>query len=182
MPSVSEKIKMPQQDPQVRRNNFNEVTLGYTPEMAVAEAKRCLNCKSVPCMTGCPVSVQIPDFIAEIKNGEFEKAYDVIKETNALPAVCGRVCPQETQCECVRGLKGEPVAIGRLERFAADYHRLHGKTSLMAVTPNGKKVAVVGAGPAGLTCAGELIKKGYEVTIFEALHSPGGVLIYGETV
>lgn len=176
-----EKVKMPQQDPAVRRNNFNEVALGYTPEMAMEEASRCLNCKNRPCVGGCPVNVNIPEFITCIKNGEFEKAYEVLKETNTLPAVCGRVCPQESQCEakCVRGLKGEPVAIGRLERFAADYHMQHSKEPVRPSEPNGKKAAVVGAGPSGLTCAGELARKGYEVTVFEALHIPGGVLSYG---
>lgn len=176
-----EKVKMPQQDPGLRSHNFDEVTLGYTPEMAIEEANRCLNCKNRPCVNGCPVNVMIPEFITCIKNGEFEKAYEVLKETNSLPAVCGRVCPQESQCEskCVRGIKGEPVAIGRLERFAADYHMQHSEKAAASAQSNGKKVAVVGAGPSGLTCAGELAKKGYEVTIFEALHNPGGVLIYG---
>lgn len=184
MPGRTEKVKMPQQDPKVRRGNFDEVALGYTPEMAQEEAQRCLNCKNMPCVNGCPVNVKIPDFIGHIKNGDFEKAYETLKETNTLPAVCGRVCPQESQCEakCVRGIKGEPVGIGRLERFAADYHREHAGNEPEAkktVKPNGRKAAVVGAGPAGLTCAGELVKKGYEVTIFEALHIAGGVLAYG---
>ncbi|MCI2105893.1 MAG: NADPH-dependent glutamate synthase [Intestinimonas sp.] len=180
--SVSaKKIQMPVQDAKVRRNNFNEVTLGYTAEMAVEEAQRCLNCKNSPCVKGCPVNVQIPDFIRYIKNSEFEKAYQTIHETNSLPAVCGRVCPQETQCEgnCVCGIKGEPVAIGRLERFVADYHMQHAVEEKEPAKITGTKVAVVGAGPSGLTCAGELAKKGYAVTIFEALHRPGGVLIYG---
>ena len=181
MTEMRRKVNMPHQDPQVRRNNFDEVSLGYTDEMAVTEATRCLNCKNRPCISGCPVNVKIPDFIARIRDGKFEEAYQVIRETNALPAVCGRVCPQESQCEskCVRGIKGESVAIGRLERFAADYHREHAGNRAESSRPQGKKVAVVGAGPAGLTCAGELAKKGYRVTVFEALHSPGGVLIYG---
>ena len=176
-----EKVKMPQQDPAVRSHNFDEVALGYTPEMAEEEAQRCLNCKNRPCVGGCPVSVKIPEFISLIKNGEYEKAYEAIKETNALPAVCGRVCPQESQCEskCVRGIKGQPVAIGRLERFAADQHMKNGAAEAKPAASNGKKVAVVGAGPSGLTCAGELAKKGYDVTIYEALHIPGGVLSYG---
>lgn len=178
---MQNKIKMPQQDPNVRKNNFDEVALGYTSDMAVTEAKRCLGCKNMPCISGCPVNVKIPDFISHIKKGEFEEAYKVIKETNSLPAVCGRVCPQESQCEskCVRGIKGESVAIGRLERFAADYHLKHNTESIKPSEKNGKKAAVIGAGPAGLTCAGELAKKGYSVTVFEALHRPGGVLIYG---
>lgn len=185
MPAKMEKVKMPQQDPKVRRGNFNEVALGYTPEMAQEEAQRCLNCKNRPCVEGCPVNVKIPDFISQIKSGEYEKAYQVLKETNALPAVCGRVCPQESQCEakCVRGIKGEPVGIGRLERFAADYHREHAAenegSAPKPAANNGRKAAIVGAGPAGLTCAGELAKKGYDVTVFEALHVPGGVLSYG---
>ena len=181
MAETRRKVAMPHQDPKVRRNNFDEVALGYTPEMAVMEADRCLNCKNSPCVSGCPVNVKIPDFIAHIRSGEFGEAYQTIKETNALPAVCGRVCPQESQCEskCVRGVKGEAVAIGRLERFAADYHREQGEAKGTAGAHSGEKAAVVGAGPAGLTCAGELVKKGYRVTVFEALHSPGGVLIYG---
>ena len=175
------KVQMPQQDPAVRRNNFEEVALGYTEEMAVSEAARCLNCKNMPCIEGCPVGVHIPEFITYIKNRDFTKAYETIGETNSLPAVCGRVCPQESQCECkcVRGIKGEAVAIGRLERFAADYHLRHSEKTQIATVKNGIKAAVVGAGPAGLTCAGELSRKGYDVTVFEALHNPGGVLVYG---
>lgn len=181
MTDMLKKVSMPHQDAKVRKNNFEEVTFGYNAEMAIAESKRCLNCKNKPCISGCPVNVKIPDFISHIQKGEFEEAYQVIKETNSLPAVCGRVCPQESQCECkcVRGLKGEPVAIGRLERFAADYHIEHNIKEENTVSNNGYKVAVIGAGPAGLTCAGELAKKGYKVTVFEALHNPGGVLIYG---
>lgn len=175
------KIKMPEQEPTVRNKNFDEVSLGYTPEMAVAEAGRCLNCKNSPCVNGCPVNVQIPDFIKLIAEENFEGAYKKITETNSLPAVCGRVCPQERQCEskCVRAIKGESVAIGRLERFAADYFLANCENEIPDIELNGKKVAVVGAGPSGLTCAGELAKKGYKVTIFEAFHTPGGVLVYG---
>ena len=175
------KLEMPVQDPQVRSGNFEEVALGYTVEMAQEEAARCLNCKTKPCVNGCPVNVQIPDFIAEIVKGDFEAAYNVIKETSSLPAVCGRVCPQESQCEskCVRGIKTESVGIGRLERFVADYHMEHSKVEADIPPSNGHKVAIVGAGPSGLTCAGDLAKKGYKVTIFEALHLAGGVLVYG---
>lgn len=175
------KTVMPEQEPTVRNKNFKEVSLGYTPEMAVAEAKRCLNCKNKPCVSGCPVNVQIPEFIAKIVEGDFKGAYEKISETSALPAVCGRVCPQESQCEgkCVRGIKGESVGIGRLERFAADYCREHFERSVTAPKSNGKKVAVIGGGPSGLTCAGDLAKKGYDVTIFEAFHTAGGVLVYG---
>ncbi len=175
------KNPMPMQDPQVRAHNFDEVTLGYTPETAVDEAKRCLNCKHRPCMTGCPVHVNIPDFIACVAEGDFEGAYRVITASSSLPAVCGRVCPQETQCEgkCVRGIKGEPVAIGRLERFVADWHMAHTTEKPVPPPSNGHRVAVVGSGPAGLACAGDLAKRGYQVTIFEALHTPGGVLVYG---
>ncbi len=175
------KTEMPVQCPTVRNKNFDEVALGYTPEMAIAEAKRCLNCKTRPCVAGCPVNVKIPEFIRLIAEGDFKGAYETINETNALPAVCGRVCPQESQCEgkCVRGIKGESVGIGRLERFAADYYRENCERTVPEITKNGKKVAVIGAGPSGLTCAGDLAKKGYDVTIFEAFHTPGGVLIYG---
>ena len=176
-----DKNPMPEQCPNVRNKNFLEVTTGYTEEMAVDEAKRCLNCKNKPCMQGCPVSVKIPEFIALIADGKFEEAYQKIKETNALPAVCGRVCPQEKQCEskCVRGIKGESVGIGRLERFAADYHMKHVKDTVEVPETNGKKVAVVGSGPSGLTAAGDLAKRGYKVTVFEAFHTAGGVLMYG---
>lgn len=176
------KTPMPEQDPRVRAANFEEVALGYTAEMAIAEAQRCLNCKTKPCVQGCPVNVQIPDFISCIRDGKFNEAYDVITATNALPAVCGRVCPQENQCEahCVRAIKGEAVAIGRLERFAADHHRLCGETDTTAPAQrNGHRVAVVGSGPAGLTCAGDLNRLGYDVTVFEAFHTAGGVLMYG---
>ena len=172
---------MPEQDPKVRARNFEEVSYGYTEEMAVEEAQRCLHCKHMPCVSGCPVNVQIPKFIQLIAEHKFADACAAIKETSALPAVCGRVCPQETQCEakCVRGIKGEPVAIGRLERFAADWDMKNGKNEVVKPESNGHKVAVIGAGPAGLTCAGDLAKKGYEVTIFEAFHKAGGVLVYG---
>lgn len=175
------KVAMPEQDPNVRNKNFSEVALGYTKEMAMEEAARCLNCKHKPCMDGCPVNVPIPGFIEKVAEGDFEAAYEIITSENALPAICGRVCPQENQCEgkCVRGIKGEPVAIGRLERFVADYHMANATPAKMDIEKNGKKVAVVGSGPAGITCAGELIKKGYEVTVFEALHKAGGVLSYG---
>ena len=172
---------MREQDPKVRAKNFEEVCLGYNEEEAVAEAERCLNCKNAQCIKGCPVSIDIPAFINEVKNRNFEKAYQIISESSALPAVCGRVCPQESQCEgkCIRGIKGEPVSIGKLERFVADWAREHGIKPIKAEKMNGHKVAVIGSGPAGLTCAGDLAKLGYEVTIFEALHEPGGVLIYG---
>jgi len=182
MPNMSpKKVPMPEQDPQVRSRNFSEVALGYTEEMAIEEAQRCLNCKHRPCMSGCPVNVRIPEFITLIAAGEFEKAYEKIYETNSLPAICGRVCPQETQCEqkCVRGIKGEPVAIGRLERFAADWYMKNVKRQVTKTQRNGKKVAVIGSGPAGLTCAGDLAKMGYDVTVFEAFHKAGGVLVYG---
>ncbi|MDD4998243.1 MAG: NADPH-dependent glutamate synthase [Syntrophales bacterium] len=174
--------KMPEQDPKIRIRNFNEVPTGYTEELAIAEAKRCIQCKKPGCIAGCPVDVNIPGFIALIAEGKFIEAALKLKETNALPAVCGRVCPQEDQCEkvCILGKKGEPVAIGRLERFAADYERRSGKVAVPPRTqPNGKRVAVVGAGPAGLTIAGDLVKLGYDVTVFEALHKAGGVLVYG---
>ncbi|MBR1567612.1 MAG: NADPH-dependent glutamate synthase [Lachnospiraceae bacterium] len=175
------KVVMPEQKPDVRNKNFSEVALGYTKEMAMEEANRCLNCPKKPCMDGCPVNVPIPGFIEKVAEGDFEAAYEIITSENALPAICGRVCPQENQCEgrCVRGIKGEPVAIGRLERFVADYHMANAVSEPVDVPKNGKKVAVVGCGPSGLTCAGELAKKGYEVTIFEALHKAGGVLSYG---
>ena len=182
MPNMrNTKNPMPEQPPLERARNFQEVALGYTAEMAVDEAKRCLGCKHKPCVSGCPVNVRIPEFIALMQKGDFEAAYEVIRMTNALPAICGRVCPQETQCEerCVRGIKGEPVAIGRLERFAADWAMAHGLANQTPAEKNGKKVAVVGSGPAGLTCAGDLAKLGYDVTVFEALHTPGGVLMYG---
>ena len=182
MPNMKlEKNPMPEQAPDVRNKNFLEVTTGYTAEMAIDEAQRCLNCKHKPCMEGCPVSVKIPEFLSFMKDGEFEKAYQKIKETNALPAVCGRVCPQEKQCEskCVRGIKGEPVGIGRLERFAADYHLANVSDNPEIPESNGKKVAVVGSGPSGLTVAGDLAKRGYQVTVYEAFHTAGGVLMYG---
>lgn len=182
MPNMSlKKVAIPEQDPQIRNKNFEEVSLGYTEEMAMEEAKRCLDCKHKPCIAGCPVNVKIPEFIRLIADGEFEKAYEKIHETNSLPAVCGRVCPQETQCEekCVRGIKGEPVAIGRLERFAADWYLKNVVKKITKTERNGKRVAVVGSGPAGLTCAGDLAKLGYDVTVFEAFHTAGGVLVYG---
>lgn len=176
-----DKNPMPEQPADVRNKNFLEVTTGYTEEMAIDEAQRCLHCKNMPCMQGCPVAVKIPEFIALVADGDFEGAYQKIKETNALPAVCGRVCPQEKQCEskCVRGIKGESVGIGRLERFVADYHMKNVKEKTEKPVLNGKKVAVVGSGPSGLTAAGDLAKKGYSVTVYEAFHTPGGVLMYG---
>ncbi len=182
MPNMRpDKNPMPEQCPNIRNKNFLEVTTGYTEEMAIDEAQRCLNCKHKPCMQGCPVSVKIPEFISLVAEGDFEGAYQKIKETNALPAVCGRVCPQEKQCEskCVRGIKGESVAIGRLERFVADYHMANVKDEITVPEKNGKKVAVVGSGPSGLTVAGDLAKKGYAVTVYEAFHTAGGVLMYG---
>ena len=175
------KNPIPSQDPQVRSGNFDEVALGYTEAQALDEAQRCLHCKNKPCMQGCPVMVHIPDFIAKVAEGDFEAAYQIIAATSALPAVCGRVCPQESQCEkyCVRGIKGESVGIGRLERFVADWHRQHTTAAPEKPASNGHKVAVVGSGPAGLTCAGDLARKGYDVTVFEALHLAGGVLVYG---
>ena len=172
---------MPSQDPKVRAHNFDEVALGYSEETAIDEAMRCLNCKNMPCVSACPVKINIPAFISEIKKGEFEKAYEIISESSSLPAVCGRVCPQERQCEsqCVRSIKGESVGIGRLERFVADYHNTFCKESPAPPTSNGHKVAIIGSGPSGLTCAGDLAKKGYDVTVFEALHVAGGVLVYG---
>jgi glutamate synthase (NADPH/NADH) small chain len=175
-------VVMREQEPSERIHNFQEVPLGYSPEEAIAEARRCLQCKKPLCVTGCPVNVQIPQFIKLIVEGKFAEAARKIKETNALPAVCGRVCPQETQCEakCILGKKSDPIAVGHLERFCADFERDHGPMILSPVKPkNGKKIGIVGSGPAGLTAAGELIKEGFEVTIFEALHEPGGVLQYG---
>lgn len=176
------KNPMPSQEPDVRNKNFLEVALGYSEENAIDEAQRCLNCKHKPCVSGCPVQINIPEFIAHVAKGDFETAYGVIARSSSLPAVCGRVCPQENQCEgkCVRGIKGESVGIGRLERFVADWHNAHsdGKTEVKPQS-NGHKVAVIGSGPSGLTCAGDLAKKGYEVTVFEALHLAGGVLVYG---
>lgn len=182
MPNMDpKKTPMPVQDPNVRRSNFEEVAMGYSEEDAIYEAQRCLHCKHQPCVSGCPVNIHIPDFIEKVKDGDFEGAYQVISLTSSLPAVCGRVCPQENQCEkhCVRGIKHEAVGIGRLERFVADYHREHTQEKPVKPQNNGHKVAIVGAGPSGLTCAGDLAKKGYEVTIFEALHEAGGVLMYG---
>ena len=182
MPNMSlTKNPMPSQDPQIRARNFDEVAIGYSEDIALDEAQRCLHCKNMPCVEGCPVNVHIPEFIDKIKEGDFEGAYQIIRETSSLPAVCGRVCPQETQCEskCTRGIKGEPVGIGRLERFVADWHRDHTEQRPEPVPSNGHKVAVVGSGPSGLTCAGDLVKLGYKVTVFEALHTAGGVLVYG---
>ena len=182
MPNMSpKKNEMPTQAPDIRNKNFNEVALGYSKETAVDEATRCLNCKHAPCVSGCPVQIAIPKFISYVAGGNFEDAYKIISESSSLPAVCGRVCPQESQCEgkCVRGIKGESVGIGRLERFVADYHNEHSTDKPASPTPNGHKVAVIGSGPSGLTCAGDLAKKGFDVTIFEALHTPGGVLVYG---
>ena len=175
------KNEMPSQAPDIRNKNFDEVALGYSEETAVIEAQRCLNCKNPLCVKGCPVNINIPGFITKIANRDFEGAYSVIAESSSLPAVCGRVCPQESQCEgrCVRGIKGESVAIGRLERFAADYHNANSNGEVKVPAPNGHKIAVVGSGPSGLTCAGDLAKLGYSVTVFEALHTPGGVLVYG---
>ncbi len=182
MPNMSlVKNPMPEQEPSIRATNFKEVALGYTKEMAMTEADRCLNCKHMPCVNGCPVSVPIPQFIQKIKEGDFQAAYEIIRTQNGLPAICGRVCPQETQCEskCVRGIKGEPVGIGRLERFAADWAMNEGKVSVETAPANGKRAAVVGSGPAGLTCAADLARAGWDVTVYEALHTPGGVLMYG---
>ena len=175
------KVPMPEQDPKVRARNFKEVTLGYTAEQAVEEAGRCLSCKNPKCVEGCPVNVRIPEFIKKVQEGDFKAAYEIITSTNALPALSGRVCPQETQCEarCVRGIKGEPVAIGRLERFVADWYRENVNEMPKPVPSNGIKVAVVGSGPAGMTCASDLAGKGYQVSMFEALHTAGGVLVYG---
>ena len=175
------KNEMPAQDPHIRNSNFEEVALGYTEEQALDEAARCLNCKHSPCVAGCPVEIDIPAFIMKTAEGKFEEAYQIISKDSSLPAVCGRVCPQETQCEmyCVRGIKGEPVGIGRLERFVSDWHIEHTKEKPVKPEGNGHKVAIIGSGPAGLTCAGDLARKGYDVTIFEALHTAGGVLVYG---
>ena len=181
-PNMSnQKVPMPMQDKEIRIHNFKEVTTGYTVEMAMEEATRCLHCKTTPCIKGCPVNVNIPDFIAEVREGNFEEAYQIISKTSALPAVCGRVCPQESQCEknCVRAIKGEAVGIGRLERFVADYHSQNAEDTLEEIKLNGHKVAIVGAGPSGLSAAIDLAKMGYKVTIFEALHVAGGVLMYG---
>jgi len=182
MPNMNPyKNPMPSQAADVRNKNFNEVALGYTVEMAHDEATRCLNCKTSPCVSGCPVNIDIPSFISQIVKGNYEEAYNIISTSSSLPAVCGRVCPQESQCEakCVRGIKGDPVGIGRLERFVADYHNDNSTAVTVKPHANGHRVAVVGSGPAGLSCAGDLAKKGYEVTVFEALHTPGGVLVYG---
>ena len=182
MPNMSlKKNEMPSQAPDIRNKNFLEVALGYTEEQAIDEAQRCLHCKNKPCVSGCPVGIAIPEFIAKVAEKDYEGAYQVITQQSSLPAVCGRVCPQETQCEskCVRGIKGEPVGIGRLERFVADWHNQHVKEAPVKPAPNGHRVAVVGSGPSGLACAGDLAKRGYEVTVFEALHTAGGVLVYG---
>ena len=182
MPNMDpKKCPMPVQDPEVRNKNFSEVALGYTPEMAVNEAKRCLHCKNKPCVSGCPVGIDIPGFIAKVAEEDFEGAYEVLSASSALPAVCGRVCPQENQCEgkCVRGIKTESVGIGRLERFVADWHREHFQGEPKMPVSNGHKVAVIGSGPSGLTAAGDLAKMGYKITVYEALHTPGGVLVYG---
>ena len=182
MPNMSpKKNDMPSQAPDVRNKNFKEVALGYTEDQAIDEAKRCLNCKHKPCTTGCPVQIDIPAFVAEVANGNFEEAYKIIIKSSSLPAVCGRVCPQENQCDgkCVRGIKGEPVAIGRLERFVADWYMKNVNESPKKAESNGHKVAIIGSGPSGLTCAGDLVKKGYDVTVFEAFHVAGGVLVYG---
>ena len=182
MPNMSlKKNLMPVQDAAVRARNFNEVATGYSEETAISEAMRCLSCKTMPCVEGCPVKIRIPEFIGKVKEGDFEGAYKIISESSSLPAVCGRVCPQETQCEskCVRSIKGEPVGIGYLERFVADWHNAHAEGEAIKPESNGHKVAVIGSGPSGLTCAGDLAKMGYKVTVFEALHVAGGVLVYG---
>ena len=179
--SVLNRVPVREQDPKVRATNFDEVCLGYNMEEAMEETSRCINCKNAKCIQGCPVSINIPAFVKAVKEGKITEAADIIAESSALPAICGRVCPQETQCEgkCIRGIKGDPISIGKLERFVADYSREHGYVPKKPETTNGKKVAIIGSGPAGLTCAGDLAKLGYEVTIFEALHEPGGVLTYG---
>ena len=181
MAIIPNKNPMPSQAPEVRAHNFKEVALGYDEQTAINEANRCLNCKNQPCVSGCPVNIHIPEFIAQVKEGNFEEAYNIISKTSSLPAVCGRVCPQESQCEskCTVGIRFEPVGIGRLERFVADYHNEHSTVKPEAPASNGHKVAIVGSGPSGLTCAGDLAKKGYKVTIYEALHTAGGVLVYG---
>ena len=181
MADVLKRVPVREQDPAVRAHNFDEVCLGYNKEEAMEEASRCLHCKNAKCVQGCPVSINIPDFVAAVKEGEFEKAYQVIGQSSALPAVCGRVCPQESQCEgkCIRGIKGDPISIGKLERFVADWARENGIKPEVSAEKKNKKVAVIGSGPAGLTCAGDLAKMGYDVTIFEALHEAGGVLVYG---
>ncbi len=182
MPNMNQKKNpMPTQEPLIRARNFDEVALGYTEKMAIDEAERCLSCKNKPCVSGCPVGIDIPSFIQKVKVSEFEEAYRIITEESSLPAVCGRVCPQENQCEgkCVRGIKGEPVGIGRLERFVADYHNANVETPPTRPVSNGHRVAVIGSGPSGISCAGELAKRGYDVTVFEALHTAGGVLVYG---
>ena len=181
MADVLKKVPVREQDPKVRATNFDEVCLGYNKEEAMEEAARCINCKKAKCVQGCPVNIHIPEFIHEVKEGNFEEAYKVISKSSALPAICGRVCPQESQCEgkCIRGVKGEPISIGKLERFVADWARENGIKPEAPTERNGKKVAVIGSGPAGLTCAGDLAKLGYDVTIFEALHKAGGVLVYG---
>ena len=178
---VLKRIPVREQDAKERATNFKEVCLGYNKEEAMEEASRCINCKNAQCVKGCPVAIQIPQFIEQVKCGNIEEAYRIISESSALPAVCGRVCPQESQCEgkCIRGFKGDPISIGKLERFVADWARENGIKPTPAVQKNGKKVAVIGSGPAGLTCAGDLAKMGYDVTIFEALHEAGGVLVYG---
>ena len=181
MAIIPKKHEMPTQAPQVRARNFNEVALGYDEKTAREEAQRCLNCKNSPCVTGCPVNIHIPEFIDKVKQGDYEGAYQVISKTSSLPAVCGRVCPQETQCEskCTLGVKFEPVGIGRLERFVADWHNAHSSAAPQKPAPDGHRVAIVGSGPSGLTCAGDLAKRGYAVTVYEALHTAGGVLVYG---
>ena len=178
---ITKRNPMPNQEPLVRNKNFKEVSLGYDAETAIAEAKRCLNCKNRHCVEGCPVNIAIPDFITKVKSGDFEGAYDIISQSSSLPAVCGRVCPQETQCEskCTLGIKFEPVGIGRLERFVADYHNANTEITNVNIEKKGKRVAIIGSGPSSLTCAGDLAKMGYDVTVFEALHIAGGVLVYG---